>query len=60
MTLRDCKRQAVQQEVMAVAVDLFIANGYEATTVGRIATAAGLSPRSFFRYFANKEAWLPT
>lgn len=55
-TLRDRKRRAVQQDVMQVAVDLFVANGYESTTVDHIATAAGLSPRSFFRYFATKEA----
>ncbi|WP_079658415.1 TetR/AcrR family transcriptional regulator [Streptomyces sp. 3214.6] len=39
-----------------VAVDLFLANGYESTTVDQIAMAAGLSPRNLFRYFANKEA----
>ncbi|MGW0712153.1 TetR/AcrR family transcriptional regulator [Streptomyces sp. NPDC002643] len=55
-TLRDRKRLAVQEEVQAVAVDLFVANGYESTTVDQIAAAAGLSPRSFFRYFAGKEA----
>lgn len=56
LTLRDRKRAAVRAEVMAVAIDLFLAEGYEAVTVDQIATAAGLSPRSFFRYFANKEA----
>lgn len=56
ITLRERKRQAVQREVKTVAVGLFLANGYESTTVDQIAMAAGLSPRSFFRYFANKEA----
>ncbi|MFC4459061.1 TetR/AcrR family transcriptional regulator [Pseudonocardia nematodicida] len=46
----------MRTEVMAVAVDLFLEDGYEAVTVDQIATAAGLSPRSFFRYFTNKEA----
>lgn len=56
MSLRDRKRLAVQRDITDVAVDLFLANGYEATTVGQIAEAAGLSPRSFFRYFDTKEA----
>ncbi|WP_224391236.1 TetR/AcrR family transcriptional regulator [Pseudonocardia sp. ICBG1293] len=56
MPLRDRKRQAVRTEVIAVAVDLFLDHGYEAVTVDQIAAAAGLSSRSFFRYFANKEA----
>ncbi|MFJ9565167.1 TetR/AcrR family transcriptional regulator [Streptomyces fuscichromogenes] len=55
-TLRDRKRRAVQDEVAGIAVDLFVANGYEAMTVDQIASAAGLSSRSFFRYFASKEA----
>jgi AcrR family transcriptional regulator len=55
-TLRDRKRLAVQEEVRAVAADLFVAKGYDSTTVDQIAAAAGLSPRSFFRYFASKEA----
>jgi AcrR family transcriptional regulator len=56
LPLRDRKRQAVRAEVMAVAVDLFLEYGYETVTVDQIATASGLSSRSFFRYFANKEA----
>jgi len=37
-----------------VAIDLFAANGYDETTVDDIARAAGISLRSFFRYFASK------
>lgn len=33
---------------------LFLANGYEATTVQRIAAAAGVSHMTFFRYFPTK------
>jgi AcrR family transcriptional regulator len=38
------------------AIRLFEAQGLEATTVEQIATAAGISSRTFFRYFATKEA----
>jgi AcrR family transcriptional regulator len=35
-------------------MDLFAANGYDETTVEDIARAAGISLRSFFRYFLSK------
>lgn len=36
------------------AITLFDEQGYEATTVAEIAEAAGLTKRTFFRYFADK------
>ncbi len=36
------------------ALELFAAQGFEATTVDDIATAAGIGRRTFFRYFASK------
>lgn len=41
-------------ELERTALDLFRAGGFEATSVGDIATAAGISRRTFFRYFATK------
>lgn len=55
-TLRELSRQAVKQRVSDVAIDLFLERGYESTTVEDIAAAAGISERSFFRYFATKDA----
>lgn len=55
-SLRERTRKAVQAELIDVAQDLFVEQGFEATTVDQIATAAGMSRRSFFRYFASKEA----
>lgn len=54
-SLRERTRRAVQAELVDVAQQLFVDRGYERTTVDAIAAAAGMSKRSFFRYFASKE-----
>jgi AcrR family transcriptional regulator len=38
----------------AAALELFVEVGYETTTVAAIAERAGLTARTFFRYFADK------
>ncbi len=48
-------RRRVRRALAAAAVDLFAANGYEATTVDDIAAAAGVGRRTFFRYFETKD-----
>lgn len=53
--LRERTRRAVRAEIVAVATELFARDGFEATTVDDIASAAGISRSSFFRYFATKE-----
>jgi AcrR family transcriptional regulator len=53
--LRERTRRAVREEVAAQAWLLFAEHGFEGTTVDEIAAAAGMSRRSFFRYFASKE-----
>ncbi len=55
LTLRDHARGAVREEVMRQAWQLFSAQGFEATTVDQIAAAAGMSRRTFFRYFSGKD-----
>lgn len=54
-SLRDRTRRAVRDEITRAALELFLEVGYDQTTTADIARAAGLSPRSFFRYFATKE-----
>ena len=41
--------------IYGAAVELFMAKGFEETTVDEIAEASGVSRRSFFRYFASKD-----
>ncbi|MGD0198668.1 MAG: TetR family transcriptional regulator [Solirubrobacteraceae bacterium] len=40
--------------LVKAAIELFDEQGYEATTVAEIAERAGLTKRTFFRYFADK------
>ncbi|KUL35267.1 TetR/AcrR family transcriptional regulator [Actinoplanes awajinensis] len=54
-TLWNRTRQAVYDEIARTAMGLFLAHGFEATTIDEIAKAAGISRRSFFRYFGTKE-----
>ena len=41
-------------ELAHAALGLFATRGFEATTVGDIAAAAGIGRRTFFRYYASK------
>jgi len=54
-SLSDRKQEFVRRELGDVAWELFASKGYEATTVAEIARAAGVSRRTFFRYYASKE-----
>jgi len=43
-----------RERLETAALDLFIENGYEETTVAQIADRAGLNRATFFRHFADK------
>ena len=53
--LQERKRDLVREAIARAAWELFAAQGYEATTVADLAGAAGVSRRTFFRYFSSKE-----
>jgi AcrR family transcriptional regulator len=55
---RELDRRRTSAAIRTAALDLFARDGYDATTVERIAEASGVSPRTFFRYFPHKEALL--
>jgi len=55
---REAQRQETEQRLQAAALELFHRDGFEATSVAAIAAEAGVTERTFFRYFPTKEAVL--
>lgn len=54
-TAWDRQREAVRDEITRTALELFLQQGFEETTVDQILERVGVSRRSFFRYFGTKE-----
>ena len=55
---RDAHADRTRNALLEAALNLFSANGYDETTTDQIAESAGVSPRTFFRYFPTKESVL--
>ncbi len=54
-SMKEIKAEAVTASIAAHALALFDEKGFDAVTADEIAAAAGISRRSFFRYFPTKE-----
>src|SRR4051794_11398328 len=55
LDLREQRRERNAREIQQAAMSLFAARGYADVTVEDIAREAGISERTFFRYFASKD-----
>ena len=58
VSLRDRQRAQIRADIRRAAFRLFVERGYDAVTTEEIATAAGVSARTFFRHVPAKEELL--
>lgn len=54
--LRERKKSATRHALLAAANKRFHQNGYETTTIDEVCQDVGVSRRTFFRYFPDKES----
>lgn len=54
-SLTERRKAATRMEIARAAAGLFVKQGLRATRAEDIAQAAGIAPRTFYRYFATKE-----
>ncbi|MER7478676.1 TetR family transcriptional regulator [Streptomyces sp. NPDC126510] len=54
-SLTERRKAETRMEIARVAAGLFVRHGLRATRAEDIAQAAGIAPRTFYRYFATKE-----
>lgn len=52
------KSHRTRERIQAAALELFLQDGYDATTVERISAVAGVSHMTFFRHFRSKDGVL--
>ena len=51
----DQTKQAKREEIVAAASSLFLSEGYDGASMGKIAAAAGLTPNTLYWYFGDKD-----
>ncbi|GAA2410454.1 TetR family transcriptional regulator [Streptomyces glaucosporus] len=54
--LRERRRRQTRQEIHTATLRLAREHGFDKVTIEMISSEAGVSPRTFFNYFPNKEA----
>lgn len=57
-SLRDRRRIQTEHDIQSAALRLALRHGYDGVTTEMIAAEAGISLRTFFNYYANKDAAL--
>jgi AcrR family transcriptional regulator len=57
-SLRDAHRKRTSRALRQAALELFASQGYDTTKTEEVAEKAGVSARTFFRYFPTKESVL--
>jgi AcrR family transcriptional regulator len=57
-THRDVNPEQKREAILAVALRLFLTEGYEATGMSQIASEAGVAPNTLYWYFDDKDALL--
>ena len=55
MGLRELKAARTREQIVDVAIELFVAHGYDDTTMEQIAEKAEVAPSTLYRYFASKD-----
>ncbi|GAB6191011.1 TetR/AcrR family transcriptional regulator [Desulfocastanea catecholica] len=55
MSVREAKKQRNKQAIVEAAISLFSAQGYENTSIEKIARAAGVGKGTFYSYFQTKK-----
>lgn len=56
LSLRDRRRQETARAIQVATLELALRHGLDSITTDEIAEAAGVSTRTFFNYYPNKEA----
>tara|TARA_R100000789_G_scaffold83820_1_gene79432 strand:+ start:228 stop:815 length:588 start_codon:yes stop_codon:yes gene_type:complete len=56
LSLRERRRQTTARDIQKATLELALQHGLENVTTEEIAAAAGISTRTFFNYYTNKEA----
>jgi AcrR family transcriptional regulator len=52
---REQDRDSKREEIIASAQQLFLEDGFEATSMSRLAAAAGVAPNTIYWYFKDKD-----